>query len=108
MASVRMKDFLEKFDSTPLTAGQTVRSMRHNFRLSQEELAEVTGIKRENLSAIENDRIEMTVHYAEILGAALGLHPNMLLYPGGEFKKTPSLRKIERKAHALIKKKQAG
>lgn len=108
MANVPMKDFLEKFDSDPLTAGAVIRSMRHNYHLSQEELAEVTGIKRENLSAIENDRIEITVHYAEILGSALGLHPNILLYPGGEFKKSTELMEIERRAHALIQSKQVG
>jgi antitoxin HigA-1 len=55
------------------------------------DLEDVTGVKESNLSALENDRIEMTSYYAERLGAALGIHPSLLLYPEGWVKVTPEM-----------------
>jgi len=46
----------------------------------------------------------MTSYYAERLGAALGIHPSLLLYPEGWVKVTPELKDIERRAKKLFKK----
>ena len=40
----------------------------------------------------------MTVHYAEILGAALGVSPATILFPNGEYIKTPEILEIEKRA----------
>lgn len=63
-----------------------------------------------NLSAIENDKVDLTKHYAEILGAALGIHPGSLLFPNGYYEKSKEILAIERKSKTLMdkKKKAAG
>ncbi len=75
--------------------------------MTLKEVEEVTGIRESHLSAVENGKIEMTQHYAEVFAAALGLHPTAFLYPRGEFKKSKELQSVERRAnhrHSKIKK----
>jgi len=103
------KDFLRllnEIDPAELTPGNLIRSIRKNFGLTLKEIEGLTGIKESNLSAIENDRLELTKHYAEILGAALGIHPSSLLFPNGYYKKSKEIREIERKSVALLVKKK--
>jgi transcriptional regulator with XRE-family HTH domain len=99
-----LKDILHEIDSTPSTPGKTLRAFRKNFGITLKELGEVTGIQESNLSALENDRVEMTSYYAERFGAALGIHPSLLLYPEGWVKITPELSDIEKRAKKLFKK----
>lgn len=54
------KDFLNELDPTPASPGKTCRAFRNNFDLTLQDVAEVTGIQVTNLSAIENDKIEMS------------------------------------------------
>ena len=101
-------DFLDELVPGKATSGLLARAFRKRMGLTQDELSEVTGIERTNISAIENDRIEMTKHYAEILGAALGLHPNELLYPEGDYKMNRRALEVQKKTKALLKKKKVG
>ncbi|MNL42976.1 hypothetical protein D3C87_1654650 [compost metagenome] len=71
--------------------------------ISQDELAEITGVARTNISALENERAAMTFHYALLFGAALSIHPSKILFPNGKYLKTPELQKIEKKAAAFIR-----
>lgn len=103
-----MRDILNEVAPKAVTPGALIKATRINFGITQEELCEVTGLKRTNLSAIENDRIEMTVHYAEVLGAALGLHPSTILFPNGKYEKKKQILDIEKKARALFKKHAIG
>ena len=50
--------------------------------LSQNQLAELTGIPQSTLSAIENDRVNLGVERAEVLARALKCHPAVLVFPG--------------------------
>jgi len=95
---------LNEIDPTPSTPGKALRAFRKNFGITLKDLEDVTRVKESNLSALENDRIEMTSYYAERLGAALGIHPSLLLYPEGWVKVTPELKDIERRAKKLFKK----
>lgn len=104
MQERNFKDILSEIDPSPSTPGKTLRAFRKNFDITLKDLEEVTGIKESNLSALENDRIEMTSYYAERMGAALGIHPSLLLYPDGWVKENPELADIERKAKKLFKK----
>lgn len=104
MAGKNLRETLREIDSTESTPGKTLRAFRKNFEITLKDLEEVTDIKESNLSALENDRIEMSSYYAERLGAALGIHPSLLLYPEGWVKVTPELANIERKARKLFKK----
>lgn len=99
-----MKDILNEVAPKNITPGELIRATRTNFGITQEQICEVTGLKRANLSAIENGRIEMTVHYAEVLGAALGLHPATILFPNGKYEKKKEILDIEKRARSLFKR----
>jgi transcriptional regulator with XRE-family HTH domain len=43
-------------------------------------LAEETGISQANISAIENDRIDIGKHRAIILAEALSVHPASIMF----------------------------
>jgi len=58
--------------------------MRELQELSQNELAELTGISQSTLSAIENDRVRLGVERAKVLADALNCHPGVLVFPGWE------------------------
>ncbi|MFN7904041.1 MAG: helix-turn-helix domain-containing protein [Pseudobdellovibrionaceae bacterium] len=104
MARKNMRDILNEIDPSPSKPGKTLRAFRKNFEIALKELEGVTGIKESNLSSLENDRFEMTSHYAERLSAALGIHPSQLLYPEGWVKVTPELADIEKRAKKLFKR----
>ncbi|MEK6772933.1 MAG: helix-turn-helix transcriptional regulator [Bdellovibrionota bacterium] len=57
-----------KFPKT--TPGKVIRAFRKNFNITQQELAEVTGIAETNLSAIENDKVEIGVKRAVQVASA--------------------------------------
>jgi len=66
----------------PLTVGQSVRIARELNELSQNELAERTGIAQSTISAIETNRIKLGAERAKMLARALHVHPAVLLFPG--------------------------
>ena len=65
-----------------VTVGESVRILRELQGLSQNELAQRTGISQATLSAIENDRVRLGVERAKVLGRALKCHPGVLVFPG--------------------------
>jgi len=62
--------------------GQSVRIARELNELSQNELAECTGIAQSTISAIETNRIKLGAERAKTLARALNVHPAVLLFPG--------------------------
>jgi len=96
-----MRDVLHETLGSDLSAGEVLRGLRVKAGLSQDDLHEVTGVSRSNISALENGRLEMTSHYAMLFGAALKAHPADILFPNGKFQKTAEFLKIEKKAAAL-------
>jgi transcriptional regulator with XRE-family HTH domain len=99
-----MRGVLEDLLGEDLSSGEVLRGLRIRYKLSQDELAELTGIQRSNLSALENDRIQMTSYYAEIFSVVFKVHPSDVLYPNGHVKKSASLIKLEKRAEAYMKK----
>ncbi|MBP6482145.1 MAG: helix-turn-helix transcriptional regulator [Pseudomonadales bacterium] len=55
--------------------------MRELQELSQNQLAELTGIPQSTISAIERDRVNLGVERAKILARALRCHPAVLVFP---------------------------
>lgn len=94
----RMMDVLDELVPQGATPGEMLRALRKREGLTLEEMEKITGIRDNNLSAIENDRIEMSQHYAEVFAAALGVHPMIFLYPNAKFEKSTELLKIEKRA----------
>jgi len=67
-----------------VTVGESVRIVRELQGLSQNQLAERTGIPRATLSAIENDRVRLGLERAKVLAHALKCHPAVLVHSGWE------------------------
>lgn len=64
-----------------VSVGESVRIMRELQELSQNRLAEITGIPQSTISAIERDRVNLGVERAKILARALRCHPAVLVFP---------------------------
>ena len=67
-----------------VSVGESVRIMRELQELSQNQLAEISGIPQSTISAIENDRVRLGIERAKSLARALKCHPAVLVFPGWE------------------------
>jgi len=67
-----------------VSVGESVRIVRELQGLSQNQLAQQTGIAQATLSAIENNRVRLGVERAKVLARALKCHPAVLVFPGWE------------------------
>lgn len=101
----KMREVLNEILEGDLSHGEILRGKRIEAGLSQDDLAEITGIARTNISALENDRKEMTSYYALIFAAALKTHPSELLYPSGKFNKTEEFLRTEKRAEEFSKRR---
>lgn len=79
-----MKEFRPARKRIDVSVGESVRIIRELQGLSQNQLAELTGIPQATLSAIENDRVRLGVERAKVLARALKCHPAVLVFPGWE------------------------
>ena len=70
-----LMDFLPN-DST---SGSIIRAFRKNFKVTLKELSKLTDVSESNLSALENDKLEVGVKRATLIGTALGISPESLL-----------------------------
>ncbi len=77
-----MKDYRKAKKNVEVTVGESVRIIRELQGLSQNDLAELTGIPQSTISAIENNRVQLGVERAKVLARALSCHPAVLVFPG--------------------------
>jgi transcriptional regulator with XRE-family HTH domain len=77
-----MSEFTQAKQNIEVSPGESVRIIRELQELSQNQLAEITGIPQPTLSAIENNRVRLGVERAKVLAHALRCHPAVLVFPG--------------------------
>lgn len=77
-----MSEFRKAKRTVDVTIGESVKILRELQELSQNELAELTGIPQSTISAIENDRVRLGVERSKVLARALSCHPAVLVFPG--------------------------
>jgi len=77
-----MKDFRKAKKRIDVTVGESIKIIRELQELSQNDLAELSGIPQSTISAIENDRVQLGVERAKVLARALQCHPAVLVFPG--------------------------
>ena len=77
-----MRDFLPARQHIEVSPGDSLRILRELQELSQNELAERSGIPQGTISAIENGRVRLGVKRAKTLARALRCHPAVLVFPG--------------------------
>ena len=78
------KGFQKARKNIEVSVGESVRIIRELQELSQNQLAELSGIPQSTISAIENDRVNLGVERAKALARALRCHPAVLVFPGWE------------------------
>jgi len=67
---ILMSEFRKAKARVQLSPGESVRIMRELQELSQNKLAEITGIPQSTISAIERERINLGVERAKVLARA--------------------------------------
>lgn len=77
-----MKQFRPAKKRIEVSVGESVRIVRELQELSQNQLAQLTGIPQATISAIENNRVSLGVERAKVLARALRCHPAVLVFPG--------------------------
>jgi len=77
-----MKNYRKAKKQIDVSVGESVRILRELQELSQNDLAELTGIPQSTISAIENDRVQLGVERAKVFARALQCHPAVLVFPG--------------------------
>src|SRR5437868_12062448 len=82
-----MKTYRPAKKRISVTVGESVRIIRELQELSQNQLAQLTGIPQATISAIENDRVSVGVERAKVLARALKCHPAVLVFPGWDIAK---------------------
>ncbi|GAB5407431.1 MAG: hypothetical protein Aurels2KO_56620 [Aureliella sp.] len=84
IGGIDMNDYRKAKKSLELSVGDSVRIVRELQELSQNELAELTGIPQSTISAIENGRVNLGIERSKVLARALECHPAVLVFPGWE------------------------
>ena len=76
------QDFRKARRRVEVSVGESVRIIRELQELSQNRLAELTGIPQSTISGIENNRVNLGVERAKVIARALRCHPAVLVFPG--------------------------
>ncbi len=76
------KGFRKAQKNIDVSVGESVRIIRELQELSQNQLADLSGIPQSTISAIENDRVTLGLERAKTLARALRCHPAVLVFPG--------------------------
>jgi transcriptional regulator with XRE-family HTH domain len=82
IGGINMKDYRKAKKQIDVSVGESIRIIRELQELSQNDLAELTGIPQSTISAIENNRVQVGVERAKVLARALHCHPSVLVFPG--------------------------
>ena len=69
-----------------VSPGRMVKTLREFKGLFQLELAKISGISQINISAIENDRIQVGKEKSIALAEALRVHPSSIMF--SDYKKS--------------------
>lgn len=67
-----------------MTPGQSLRVIRELQELSQNRLAELSGLPQSTISGMESGRINIGVERAKVLAKALRVHPAVIVFPNWE------------------------
>ena len=101
----KFKDILNEFDSSPLSIGQAIRVLRKGINFTLKDVENLSCIRESHLSAIENDRMELSLNNARKIAAAIGVHPSTILFPNGTDIHIKEINIIEKKRQKFISDK---
>ena len=92
MTTKNDNEWLPATPQIDVSVGESVRIMRELQGLSQNQLAERTGIPQPTLSGIESGTISLGIHRAKQLAVALNCHPAVLCFPGWDVEQISARR----------------
>lgn len=78
--AINKKDFVEAGKSIQISPGEMIRTLRELKEWTQVDLANATGISQANISAIENDRVEIGKQRSITIAEALNVHPASIMF----------------------------
>ena len=78
------KDFVKATSHAVVTPGESLKMIRELQGYTQEQLAELSGIKQSNISALERNSAQFGRERCLKLAKALRVHPAVLLFPDFE------------------------
>ncbi len=81
MAKRSSGEFVAPQAHAHLTTGEVIRMLRELKGWTQQELATRSGISATNISALENERVDIGKRRAEQLAKAFAVHPAIILFP---------------------------
>jgi transcriptional regulator with XRE-family HTH domain len=79
--TINKKDFVKAKVNISITPGQMLKTLRELQGISQQELANMTGISQSNISSLETDARQIGRERALVLAKALKVHPAVILFP---------------------------
>lgn len=79
--NINIKEFVPARSHVMLSSGEVIRMLRELKEWTQEDLAKRSGISPTNLSALENDRVDIGKRRAEQLAVAFDVHPAIIMFP---------------------------
>ena len=77
-----MKDYRVAKKKVDVSVGESVCIIHELQEMSQNDLADATGIPQSTISAIKHDRVNLGVERAKQLARVLKCHPAVLVFPG--------------------------
>ena len=78
--AITKKDFVEAGKTIQMSPGEMIRTLRELKEWTQVDLADATGISQANISAIENDKVEIGKQRAITIAEALNVHPASIMF----------------------------
>lgn len=79
--ATKEKTYVPARTRVKLTPGAAVRVARELQEMTQETLADASGLAQGTISSIESGRVTLGAERAERLARALKVHPAVLLWP---------------------------
>ena len=74
------EDFVSADTGVTLSPGETIRTLRELNQMSQEQLAEETGIPQTTISSIENGKTSLGAERSKVFAKAFDVHPAVILF----------------------------
>lgn len=78
---INEEEFITARPHADLKTGEVIRMLRDLKEWTQDELARRSGISATNLSALENNRVEIGKRRAQQLARAFNIHPAIIMFP---------------------------
>jgi transcriptional regulator with XRE-family HTH domain len=81
MKRLKREQFLPAHDRIVMTPGEMLSTLRGLQKLTQAQLAGLTGISQANISSLECGRQQIGRDRALVLARALKVHPAVIMFP---------------------------